>query len=354
VILDSSLRYADFSLSDDDLAILEAFGKFFQAECPTSRVRASEPLGFDRDLWVGVAGMGAASMGLPDELGDRASLLHLCLVSECGGQRLAPLPFVEVVAASRLLSQCSFADDIAAIIESVRAGTSILSLALFPIGDSPRQLVPAGAVADHVIALRGEDLLLLPSTGQGLAGNLGKSPLAWWDLAAPQTATRPLVSGPRAVALYHHAVAEWHILTAAGLVGLSKGALDMAVDFAKGRQAFGKAIGSFQAISHPLVDVAIAVDSARNLARKAAWFSDNERDNAIDFALLAFVNAARTANKATGVGIHTQGGFGYTLDSDMTLYFSRAKAWSVVGGDPTRKLTTVVQSIAARRKNAHP
>jgi alkylation response protein AidB-like acyl-CoA dehydrogenase len=60
------LRYTDYSLSSDQEAVRDAFGEFFANECPTERVRAAEPLGYDEKLWRMLADLGAASMGLPE------------------------------------------------------------------------------------------------------------------------------------------------------------------------------------------------------------------------------------------------------------------------------------------------
>src|SRR5436190_5204756 len=63
------LRYADYSLSSDQEAVRDAFAEFFRNECPSERVRAAEPLGYDEKLWRQLADMGAASMGLPEQVG---------------------------------------------------------------------------------------------------------------------------------------------------------------------------------------------------------------------------------------------------------------------------------------------
>src|SRR2546430_12995607 len=82
------LRYADYSLSSDQEAVRDAFAEFFRNECPSERVRAAEPLGYDEKLWRQLADMGAASMGLPEQAGgDGAALVDLLLVAEGAGRR---------------------------------------------------------------------------------------------------------------------------------------------------------------------------------------------------------------------------------------------------------------------------
>lgn len=67
------LRRQDFSLDDDHEAVRDAFAGFFAKECPTGVVRAAEPLGHDPALWTKLAGMGAASMALPESVGGDGS-----------------------------------------------------------------------------------------------------------------------------------------------------------------------------------------------------------------------------------------------------------------------------------------
>ena len=132
---------------------------------------------------------------------------------------------------------------------------------------------------------------------------------------------------------------------AAAQVGLAEGAHRIAVDFAKERVAFGVPIGSFQAVAHPLVDVAMAVTSARRLVWKAAWFSEHEPAEATRLVAMAYLFATRTANRSATVGVHTQGGLGFTLESDEQMFFRRAKGWALVGGDPTAELALIADQL---------
>ena len=71
-----------------------------------------------------------------------------------------------------------------------------------------------------------------------------------------------LASGPLAERAFATAQQEWQLLIAAALVGLGDSAKDVGVQYAKDRSAFGVPIGTFQAIAHPLADVAIGIEGA--------------------------------------------------------------------------------------------
>jgi alkylation response protein AidB-like acyl-CoA dehydrogenase len=156
--------------------------------------------------------------------------------------------------------------------------------------------------------------------------------LAWRTLSGAGTRT-VLGEGAGARELFEGAVREWKVLMAAAQTGVAQGALDLAVEYAKEREAFGVPIGAFQAIAHAIVDVAVGVEGSRSLAWRAAWYCDHEPANAVEPALVAYLHARDVANRAASVGIHVQGGFGFTLESDLQLYFRRAKGWTVVSGD---------------------
>jgi alkylation response protein AidB-like acyl-CoA dehydrogenase len=340
------LRRNDYSLSDDQETVRQAFTEFFSRECPSGRVRTAEPRGFDEGLWKQVTSLGAVSMALPSAVGgDEATLVELALVAEEYGRVLAPVPLVEAAVTARLLARCDAAG-IRRWIAGNAEGSELTALALHPVAAGRRQLVPAGALARAVVGLVGDELLLVTAeTPPPHVPNQGTAPLAWWELG---TAGRQvLATGAAARALHARALAEWKVLTAAALVGLADEVKRLGAEFTKTRQTMGVAIASLQGISHPLADVEVLVSGARNLARKAAWFTEYEPDARPELVPMAFAHAVRTATRASAVGMHVQGGFGFTLESDVTLYFRRAKGWSVLAGDPGAELLTIGGVLAA-------
>jgi len=329
------LRRNDYSLSEQESSVSGLFGDFFRQECPSERVRAAEPVGFDRALWDRLAEVGAMAMGVPEEHGgDGASAVELVLVAEQAGRYLAPVPLVEVWCAARLLACTRGGTLLKQQLAAVAAGEYRIAAALGGWTPGERQLVPAGAVVQAVAGVLGDDLILLESpNARPHVPNLASTPLAWWSPTDEQVGSRRLDcqdAQPRALA--HDATLEWKLLTAAALTGLAAGALELGVEYARLRKAFGSPIGSYQAVSHALVDVAIAAEGARRLTRKAAWFWQHERAGAPSLVVRAFRYAAQAANQAATVGVHVQGGFGVSLEADAQLFFRRAKGWSAIAG----------------------
>jgi alkylation response protein AidB-like acyl-CoA dehydrogenase len=100
-------------------------------------------------------------------------------------------------------------------------------------------------------------------------------------------------------------------------------------------------IGTFQALSHPLADAAIGTETARRLARKAAWYVDHEPERAPRLAAMALLHASEVANRTTHLAIHVLGGIGFTLEASPQHFFRRAKGLVLVGGDPQQELQVI-------------
>ena len=342
---DAELRKSDFSLNEDQETLRATFASFFERESPIDRVRDAEPLGFDDKLWQQLVSTGVPTMALPIARGgDGAGLVELALVAEQQGYRLAPVPLVPVVTAARLLARCGNATT--EWLAATAAGTRRVALALHPAQAGAPQLVPGAAVADGIVGFV-DDHLVLTTRDEPIGGprNIGSEPLAWWDPGDPHESLLELASGAPARASFDDACREWRALTAATLVGVARGALDLAVQYAKDRMAFGVPIGTFQAIAHPLVDVACAVQGARHLVWKAAWLADHEPERAPVEMEMAYLHSCRAAEQATRIGIHTQGGFGFTVESDMQLYFRRAKSGALLAGDTGARLAAIADLL---------
>jgi alkylation response protein AidB-like acyl-CoA dehydrogenase len=107
-------------------------------------------------------------------------------------------------------------------------------------------------------------------------------------------------------------------------VGIGSKVTEMALAYVSEREQFGKKIGSYQAISHSLVDAYVAVELARSLAYWAAW-SVAEGDEQVDMAVAAAKSqAAEAAVLACEKSIQAHGGIGFTWESPLHRYYKRA------------------------------
>ena len=329
-------------LTEEQDALRDAVARFLEKASTAEAVREAEPLGWDEKVWAGLTDMGVPTLGVPeDQGGSGATLRDLAVVAEAAGARLAAAPVVETMVAARLLAR--FPDPAADVLAALVEGGAPVALALHPAVDGVARLVPGAAVATAVVALDGTDLVLVTQDDLPASpANLGSAPLADVDLA---TGTRTvLASGDEAAAAHAHAVDEWRALTARWLVGLGREAQAVGVQYAKDRQQFGVAVGSFQAVQHRFADLETDLDGADLLANKAVWALDVGDPVASSFPHMAFWFAGDTAQRAASWGLHVHGGYGFMEEYDIQLHFRRAKATRLLLGDPRREL----QSLAGR------
>lgn len=328
----------DCTLNEIQVEVRQTYDRFFEKESPIERVRAAEPLGFDPELWERLAATGVVAMGVPEAAGGSgAGLAELVLVAQECGKRLAPVPLIESVVAARLISQFDSARS-ADWYGSMLEGEKIATLALRPVEAGGLRIVPSGAIVELLVALDGDRLLAGPIAGsppRTSPDNLGSQPLANCEFDGEALV---LATGAEARAAYEAARAEWKLLTAAALVGLSEQAHAVALDYAKFRKAFGITIGNFQTVAHTLADDAVLIDGAYLLCLEAAWGTDEGLAAAARLSSMAFVHATETAGKTAGDALHVHGGLGFTMEGDIQLFFRRAKAWPLVYGDPRQEL----------------
>jgi alkylation response protein AidB-like acyl-CoA dehydrogenase len=340
------LRRQDYSLSEHHVDLQTAYKQFFKTHCSIETVRAAEPSGFDKNLWERLCAMGASTMALPESSGgDGATLVDLTLVAEEIGRVLAPVPWIDHVCAARLLARLGA---LSAETAGVADGEQLAALDARLDSVQGARLIPIGSIADHIIVRDGDEIVRLTfGTRPAKVDNIGRLPMAWVDPGAADTRT-VVAQGPDALASYQLALDEWRLLTAAALVGLVEETTTIAAEFAKTRYTLGVPISTLQGISHPLANMAITVQGGRNLARRAAWFLDNEPDERRDLAPSAFVFMAEEAAKAATMAVHIQGGLGVSAEAAATAYLVRARGWPLAGGDPGATAQRVAEMVAAR------
>jgi alkylation response protein AidB-like acyl-CoA dehydrogenase len=128
----------------------------------------------------------------------------------------------------------------------------------------------------------------------------------------------------------------WHaiaVMAAAESVGVAARVTQMAVEYAKERKQFGRAIGSYQAVSHACAQMYLETEGARNVAYWAAWALDHDPENA---ALAAYSAKAYASDAAVGVArsaLQVHGGIGFTWEHDLHLFLKRAEANAHAFGD---------------------
>jgi alkylation response protein AidB-like acyl-CoA dehydrogenase len=121
------------------------------------------------------------------------------------------------------------------------------------------------------------------------------------------------------------------ISIAAMALGLGRGALEMAVRYAKDRKQFGKPIAEFQAIQWMLADSKTELDAAALLTARAAWLADQGRRHTTE-ASMAKLFASEAASRACNRSLQVHGGYGYTREFNVERHLRDAKICEIGEG----------------------
>jgi len=337
----------DLSLDESQRILVETFAELLAKECPTAHVRACEASGFSPALWARYCELGANAMGLPESAGGLGmGLLELGLVAHQSGRALAPVPFLEVATVGRLLARVAPEDPVLAAITAGRPAASLViprpHAVLGTSGDDHR-LAPFGAIVDAVVFLDGDALRIGAPEGWDRARDLG-SGASGRCRPARAANLRTLVSGKAAEREMRAAASEWKLLAGFWLTGIAQRALELGADHARERVQFGVPIGGFQAIAHPLAECAIRVDGADLLCAEAAWAHSDDPERFEMLAAMAFTWAAQTALFTTDASLHTHGGYGFSTEYDIQLFFRRARALASIAGGAREELESVAEA----------
>ncbi|MBX6391380.1 MAG: hypothetical protein IRZ08_20730, partial [Frankia sp.] len=188
----------------------------------------------------------------------------------------------------------------------------------------------------------------------------GARSLARVTQAPPAAAGSTLTSDPAtADAAWWRAV----VGTSAVLVGLAARMVALTVDHVRGREQFGKPVGSFQAVKHALANAHVAVEFARPAVLAAGWRLAHDDaapasvagpESAQDTASVAKVLAADAARLAARTAIQCHGAIGYTTEYDLHLFAKRAWALIPAYGDPTWHRARLAGSLGLAEEPAEP
>ena len=333
----------NFHLDEDQAILRETFARLFSNECTPERVRAAEPKGFDEDLWRQLVALGVPAMRVPEASGGAAcSLLDACILAAEAGRYVAPVPVVEAVISSRLLA---VSDADTTWLARQLDGATLVSIALQPVADTQRQLIPSGAIADGVICFRDGQLILVSGGEREALTDLGDSAIARWDLSGDTGDCTVLAEGERALEHYQAAIEEWKLLSACTLSALGQQALVLAAEYSVEREAFGQPIGCYQGLAHPMADAATEMEGARWLSLRANWELSRGHASAAAAVSMAWWWASTASSRAVARALHVFGGYGLSLESAIQLYHRRAKAWSLIAGDPALELERVADRL---------
>jgi alkylation response protein AidB-like acyl-CoA dehydrogenase len=322
-----------FAFTDDQKMLRDTVREVLQRECAPEVVRAAwegRPDGA-RAVWDTLAGTGVIGMTASEEAGAMGmSELDLVLPLEETGYAALPGPIVDTVAVGIPLLEAAGT----AAQKERWLGPATAGEARIVVSFEDQAIVPHAASADVLIAERGGAAYCVPIAEVAVSAELSVDRARELGRVSfersAQYRMRDDVNTTSLCALGRERAA---LGTAAQLVGLSRRMLDMAVQYAKDREQFGKPIGAQQAIKHRLANALIEQEFARPMVYRAGWsMATSARDAEIDVSL-AKIYAGQAARSVAKEALQVHGAIGYTIECDLHMWMKRAWALAAAHGD---------------------
>jgi alkylation response protein AidB-like acyl-CoA dehydrogenase len=375
----------NFDFSDEQKQLKDQARRFLADKCPTQAVRAvlEGPQPFDRKLWQALAEMGYMGTAIPEQYGGLgAGYLELCIIAEELGRALAPVPFASSIylAAEFLLAAGSDAqkkawlpllasgEKIGCFAHAEGAGrVSPATIQLRASGNrlnGTKMAVLDGDVADFAVVTaraaggdqaRDISLFLVDLNGPGVT----RSTMQTIDPTRSQAKLsfdgaigEPLGAAGEGWWLVSAVLDRAAVLTAFEQIGGAERALEMARDYALERIAFGRPIGSFQAIKHMLADMYVTLTLGRSNAYYGAWALSTGAALLAEAAATARVSATQAYQQCARNCIQVHGGMGFTWQFDCHLHYRRSNALALSLGSQSQWEDLLIERLQARNAAA--
>ena len=333
----------NFLLSDEQLEMQRSVERYLQERCASQRLHEAfdSPADHDDSAWQGLCDLGVAGMMLPEPTGGMGlEMIDLAAVAEVIGRAAAPVPFFGHVLAGLAIMLGGSPAQRERWLPALASGERLATVAFCEDGGrwQPEQwtveaaegtltgnwsFVPAGQSTQLVVVgLKGGRMAVIERGAAGLEVLAQDGVDRSRRIASLRLDATPAELLEGAVGLRVRDAAL--VLLAADAFGGAARCVDMAVEYAKVREQFGKPIGRFQGLKHQIVNMAIEVEPARGIYWHAAHAWDHLPEQTACSAALAKAHLGERFMQAARDTVEAHGGIGYTWEYDLQILFKRA------------------------------
>jgi alkylation response protein AidB-like acyl-CoA dehydrogenase len=358
----------DFDLTEGQEMLRETARDFLTRACPKSLVRemAEDETGHPVQLWQKMGEMGWMGMIIPEEYGGAgAGLLDFVVLLEEMGRACLPGPFFSTVVLGGLtILEAGSEEQKQELLPKLAEGELLLTLALTEpsatyaaegiqtkatrtdegfLIQGTKLFVPDAHVSDYLICAArtkqteipedGITLFLIDPNSPGVSSTLLKTiagdkqcEVIFDDVKVPSRSI--LGNLNEGWPILDRVLQKATVAQCAEMAGGARQVLDMTVEYAKERMAFGHPIGSFQAIQHYCADMLVDVDGCALLTYSAAWRLGEGLPAAKEVSMAKSLTNEKF-KRIAALAIQIHGAIGFTEEHDLPLYFKRAKAWEI-------------------------
>jgi alkylation response protein AidB-like acyl-CoA dehydrogenase len=341
----------NFELSPEQEMLREMLQRFMTEKCGRDVVRAIVD-GQDEwaaELWNAMQQLGLLGIGIDEILGGTGGcLMEVCLVAEALGHGLAPVPFVPTALVSQIIARFGNEHQRERLLPGIIAGGVRTTIAAIDgqfadgtiSGTAP--IVLDGAIADIALLATNTHLAIVPLDGP----HVTRTPIGSVDRT--RSIARLSLAAAPADALPDAALDWWQdaaaVLSGFEQLGGTERVIAMTRTHVLERRSFGRAIGSYQAVKHRLVDMHIKALIARAHAYHGAWALMTDAPERRLAAAGARVAASEAYRFSAREGLQLHGAMGTSWEHDAHLHLRRAEMLGLVwGGSRIWKERVVVQ-----------
>ena len=357
----------NFAFDEEQEMLRDSVRKFLERRSPEQEVRRLMDTddGFDPAVWDQMANqLGLQGLVIPEEFGGSGfTFIELGVVLEEMGRTLLCSPFFStVVLAAHLILALDDEQAKKDYLPQIASGGTRTTVAVTEddglwhaagvrleasqSGDDwtltgTKNYVPDGASAELILVAARTPVGISVFAVDADASGLVRENLPTMDMTRKQgkltftaTPARRLGNGDDAWPAIQRVLYLAAVGLAAEQVGGAQRALEMAVDYAKTREQFGRPIGSFQAIKHKCATMLVEVESMKSAAYYGLWAASSSPEQLPVVASVAKVFCSDAYAFVTGENIQIHGGIGFTWEHPAHLYFKRARSSKVLLGPP--------------------
>jgi alkylation response protein AidB-like acyl-CoA dehydrogenase len=365
-----------FDLTDEQQAIKSTAHDFLASRFKSERLReiAASDDGFDAAGWAEMSELGWAGLALPEEWGGQGlGTVELAVLFEEMGYALAPSPLFSNTIAGLALTLCGSDDLRERYLRPLAAGEKRGTPALWDAGspatpggftmearddgdgvvlDGVKVLVPDAASADFFLVATSDGkrhLVERGADGVTVTAEPSIDPTRRFSsVRFDGVRVAAADSLPGAEADYYPVFFRLCVALAAESTGIAQRTMEMAVEYAKDRQQFGRPIGAYQAVSHRCAQMLLETENARSAVYGAAWAADAEPESLPLAASMAKAYASDAGWRVPDASIQVHGGIGFTWEHDLHFFLKRGRSNAAIFGDAKWHRERVADAVLSR------
>jgi alkylation response protein AidB-like acyl-CoA dehydrogenase len=308
----------NFDYTDDQQAIKATAHDFLAARLKPEKLRELAEAGaYDDAMWKEISELGWPGIFIEEGRGGQElGQVELTIVQEELGYALAPTPFFSNAAAGLMIAHGGSDEQRERWLPGMASGEALGTVGVISDGSS--------LVADADTA----ELIVLIENGSATA----------YDAASVRSERVDTIDSTRRFfrveangggeALdgdVQGGLQRIQVALAAELVGVAQRTMEMAVEYAKDRQQFGRPIGAYQAVSHRCAQMLLETEGARACTLYASWTADHEPESLPLAASMAKAYASDAGWRVAASSLQVHGGIGFTWEHDLHFFLKRAR-----------------------------